>query len=143
MEYLTRTLRKEIIKGGIVISPRRSGKTQAVLSILLKSEEYAFICFHKKVAKELQKDLKSMGVTDKRIFGPKEKIPEDKKIIVDEFFHNPYCIKHPLSSIHCLIGSAPKALVVFNNNCDIIRIKAEEIWNANKIKKASSVNKKA
>lgn len=132
MKNLSVALKKEIIKGGIVLSPRRSGKTRAALSLLLSSEDYVLVCITKQIARELQIDLLNMGKTTKCIYGPKDKIPEGKKVIVDEFFYNAYCLKNPLTEIHCLMATAPKNLVVFNTSGGLFRTKAESVWKNNK-----------
>jgi hypothetical protein len=43
MKSLMSTLKKEIIKGGIVISSRRSGKSEDILSLLIYSSSIGII----------------------------------------------------------------------------------------------------
>jgi predicted AAA+ superfamily ATPase len=134
MEYLTASLKKQIIEGGIILSPRRSGKTRAVLELLSESDEYIYIVLNSAIALTLQKELNELAMTKKErcIFGPKNKLPKGKKIIVDELFHNSYYNRKRITSIHCLLGTTPKRLVAYNNMGGVLRAKAEEVWKGKK-----------
>jgi AAA+ ATPase superfamily predicted ATPase len=39
MNYLTKKLKEDIKKGGLVIAPRRAGKTTAILELLKESKD--------------------------------------------------------------------------------------------------------
>jgi hypothetical protein len=134
MNCLTASLKKQIIEGGIILSPRRSGKTRAVLELLSESDEYIYIALNSVIAVTLQKELNELAKTKKEkcIFGPKNKLPKGKKIIVDELFINSYYKRKRIASIHCLLGTTPKRLVAYNNSGRTIKLNAEEVWNPTK-----------
>ena len=136
MNYLTKKLKRDIKKGGIVIAPRRSGKGYAVLKLLLESDDFILVCANSEVARQLQKDINEKVSGNKLIYGPKDKIPVGKKIIVDEFFHNPYFSSKTVPDAHCLLGTIPKEMVVYNRKGEKTRFKKEEILKV-KIKKVT------
>jgi hypothetical protein len=121
MEYLTKRIKKDIQDGGIVIAPRRAGKTVAIMDLLEQSDDYVLVCCTKTCAESIRKDIVERGVKDKEkvnncVFGPKDAALDKckKKIIIDEFFWNPFFYRSNFLKYHCAVSSAPLKLFVYN-----------------------------
>jgi len=118
MDYLTKKLMKDIKRGGLVIAPRRSGKTVAAICFLQKNEGFILSCHSWGMARELQgqyPDVKDL------IIGPDHysRVGRREKIILDEAFWHPLFLKGlDFSSgpggIHCALSSTPGGTVVYN-----------------------------
>jgi hypothetical protein len=121
MEYLSKRIKKDIQKGGIVIAPRRAGKTFAIMDLLEHSDDYALVCVSKSYAESTQKDMIQRGIKDKEkvmdcVFGPKDAALDKciKKIIIDEFFWNPFFYRSNFLKYHCAVSSAPLNVYLYN-----------------------------
>jgi len=57
MEYLTKRIKKDIQNGGIVIAPRRAGKTVAIIDMIEQSDEYVLVCCTNTCANSIRKDF--------------------------------------------------------------------------------------
>lgn len=90
-------LAREIVKGGIIIAPRRAGKTIAALNVLSVDSNMVYSCFSKEIAICVQCTAREMGFSEgvlKRIKGPLSRdqirgVYKDRSIILDEFFWHP------------------------------------------------------
>jgi len=131
MNYLTLKLERDIKKGGIIIAPRRSGKTTAILNILKSSNEYVLVCHSLTQAEILHKELseiskKSTIEIKKCIIGPSQIWKgECRKIIIDEFFWNRAF--YTLKDYHCIISSNPRDMVVYNSKGIRLKINKDEM----------------
>ena len=131
MDYLTNRLVRAIKKGGMIIAPRRAGKTQAILEVLKQSDEYILICFSCSFARHLQDQFSMMTTrsnTDIRqaIIGPRSIKRSNKKIIIDEFFWNPAFVGG--TEYHCAISSNPRDLILYNKTGRRMKIAYNEVW---------------
>jgi len=88
-------LLRKIRKGGIIIAPRRAGKTVAILTLMDQDSSYVVSCPNYQIAKEYKSKAESMGLSLgclKRIVGPltgkdlAAYAGRGSKIIIDEFF---------------------------------------------------------
>jgi hypothetical protein len=130
LSYLTKRLKLDIKKGGIVIAPRRAGKTQAIIELLEESNEYLLICNSLAIAKDVRNRLldrhkidikqveESMIISGQRF--------SDKKLIIDECFWNPSFYSE---DYHCAVSSNPSDLIVYNDKGKRFKIKKNAIWN--------------
>lgn len=117
MKYLSKRIKKDIIKGGLILAPRRSGKTVAILELLCESDDYVLICFSDEIAKSLISEICERGISPKKskvkIKGPKSRIPYHKKVIIDECLWNPAFFRLKYDRIHCAISSPPLRTVQY------------------------------
>jgi hypothetical protein len=116
MEYLTKKLKKEIMKGGIINAPRGSGKTTAIAELLQEHPDLYLSCptyLHKRVFKNTYRHINLSNI-DNRIIGPESTEGlEGAKVIYDDCFSHPNfpkCIRE--DNFLCAIGTMPK---VFND----------------------------
>jgi hypothetical protein len=119
--YLTDKLEQEIVNGGIIIAPKGSGKTIAIINILCNSENYMVVCSNReainRIIYEIQKRSGKPLSTIKRIVVPPvlREIDYRKRIIVDDFLYNPLFneIRH---SIHCAISDPYDHFTLYDSN---------------------------
>lgn len=133
--YLTKRLMKQIVAGGIVIAPRRAGKTTAVVELMRRDPSYVLVCLNHSNAQYAKQALTLRGVVDaeKRVASG-ESIPSirgrvtaDSKVIIDEFFWNSAFTQIPY---HCAVSSSPKRMVVYNAKGRNLTVNSngEDIW---------------
>lgn len=132
MDYLTNRLKRAIKKGGMIITPRRSGKTQAILDLLSDSDEYVLICYSKSYALHIRQELSersqwSLNQIAKMIIGSRDRYDKSKKIILDEFFWNPAFFGD--IGYHCAISSNREDLILYNKTGRRMKIAQNEVWN--------------
>ena len=131
LSYLTKRLKQDIKKGGMVIAPRRSGKTQAILALLEESEEYCLICYSYESYKATKNELIDRRKIDRKraevsVAYPGQKYPLGKKYIIDEFFWNS---ASSTKSYHCAVSSNSGDLVVYTGKGERFKIKDGALWN--------------
>lgn len=119
MKYLTSRLIRDIEDGGIIFAPRRSGKSQAILALLMKSEYYVVVCPNKSTAENYIYELKKKGYTrlecSKQVRGPRSKVPSDKRVIIDEFMWNPFFFKNNFIKYHAAVSSVPVKAIMYDS----------------------------
>jgi hypothetical protein len=139
MGYLTKKLKKDIQKGGIVIAPGRAGKTTAVIELLEQSDEYFLICLSMRHAENIWDELLNRGIKDRKeimncVGGPKTNLVDIKrKIIIDEFFWNPIVYSRNFLTYHCGITRNPSRLVVYDKKGKKLTLEKDEIYSSYKI----------
>lgn len=130
LSYLTKRLKQDIKNGGMVIAPRRSGKTQAILALLEESEEYCLICYSYESYKATKNELIDRHIDRKRVEASVtyagRKYPLGKKLIIDEFFWNS---ASSTKSYHCAVSSNFGDLVVYTGKGERFKIKDGALWN--------------
>ena len=131
MDYLTNRLVRVIKKGGMIIAPRRAGKSQAILKVLSDSDDYLLVCHSSDSARMHQELLsriskKSISEIKGCISHPWERLRSSKKIIIDEFFWNP--VFAVTSQYHCAISSNPRDLILYNKTGRRMKIAYNEVW---------------
>lgn len=136
MKYLTNRIKKDIQKGGIVIAPRRAGKTTAIIELLeqSKTNEYLLICFSENCAKQIRGEMITRGIKNGKeinscVVGPRNAMTASfNKIIIDEFFWNPAFYNSSFLKYHCIVSSTPKNLYVYNKKGRKLTTKEEDIF---------------
>jgi len=133
--YMTKRLMKQIATGGIVVAPRRAGKTTAILDLMCKDPAYVLVCRNHYTANCVKEDLTRRGVAgaERRVahggnlVGLRGWITKTDKVIIDEFFWNPAFTQVPY---HCAVSSAPKRMIVYNANGSSLTTNANgmDIW---------------
>lgn len=131
MGYLNNRIEKDIEKGGMIFAPRRSGKTQAIKSILMKSRDYVLVCANQDMAIAIISELCRTGIPykdcRKMVKGPRSNIPKGKKIIIDEFMWNPFFFKSSKINFHAAVSSSALSTVLYNKKGRRLVLEKEDI----------------
>jgi len=125
--YLTKALKAAIKEGGVIIAPRMSGKTHAIVELLREQpwkdlyniphkEFWTCICHSNQSAHQMRKNFPDQAC---KIYGPTVKNPG--KVILDEYLWNPY-----KGEFHAAISSNKETMVIYNKTGRRVKIKVDE-----------------
>lgn len=131
---MTKRLMKQIAAGGIIIAPRVSGKTTAIVELMCKDpSSYVLVALNHNMACYIRSALKEKGFSDadRRVILPnnvdKLRGRPPYKVIIDEAFWNPAFYNN--QPYHCALSSAPKRMVVYNKKGRQITVNNQDVWN--------------
>jgi len=135
LSYLTKRLMKDIAAGGIVIAPRRAGKTTAIIELMVKDPSYVMVCHTRDTAVYMTNELLARNVknAEQRVLSKFESLRDRTvKVIIDEAFWNPAFNR--TRGYHCAVSSAPNRMVVYNAKGRSMTVNAtgEEVWTPTK-----------
>lgn len=133
MSLLTSRLMKQIALGGIVVAPRRAGKTTAIIELMIKDPSYVLVCPNNDLVTHIAFKLILIGIPNalQRVIGASSintlRGRNNIKVIVDEAFFNPAFLKIPY---HCAVSTAPKRMAVYNSKGKVLTVnkKGEDSW---------------
>jgi AAA+ ATPase superfamily predicted ATPase len=132
-KYLTSKIKKDLIKGGLIITPRRSGKSEAIVELLNESTDYVLVCANQdqmNMTRErlIKKNFKNKFKINSLIVGPTYNFKGlfNKKIIIDEYFYNSAADK--IDNWHTAISTFNKDAVIYDKKGKRIVVKTEEIF---------------
>jgi len=125
-------------KGGIIIAPRRSGKSTAILHFLKKHKNFAVSCVN-------QGSADCMKESAVRLFGTKgyeikERIRNsnascfvgrDWKLIIDEAFFHPIYLNR-IRPFHCALSSSYDNIVLYNEKGKRLSLKQDKVLEISK-----------
>lgn len=78
----------------------------------------------------VQRGIKDKEKINSCVYGPKDRALDKckKKIIIDEFFWNPYYYQQGFLRYHCAVSSSPLKLFVYNKKGKKLIIDKDEIY---------------
>jgi hypothetical protein len=131
VNYLTKKLMRDMEKGGVIIAPRRSGKSVAIVRFLRKHKNFAVSCPTMEMAQYMKVlAVEMFGVhgfeIKERCLGsnPSYFRGRDWKVIIDEAFWHPMYLTKSLP-FHCALSSFPKDLILYNEKGKRLSLKAD------------------
>lgn len=136
--YLTSKIKQDLINGGLIIAPRRSGKSEAIIELLNESDDYIIVCINQDHAKSMRdrlikRHIKNKVRADDLIVGQTYDFKRnEKKIIIEEFFYNKAADLN--LDWHAAVSTLSKDVIVYNKKGKKLISKTEESFQRSEIK---------